>query len=156
MRQRLFGRQRGPAHRTTAGARAQPERPARPVLYVHARARDETDEESTPRFAVSARLHQARQTETISTEARLWRACQASKHPLRTARSWRSLTLFSRCTSISLGPRFAPRHDEARRNSSRSSRKSAGSTRKRTAAVVFRSALGGRSRIAVTRELIHP
>jgi hypothetical protein len=33
-----------PAHRTTAGARAQPERPARPVMY--ARARDETDEEA--------------------------------------------------------------------------------------------------------------
>jgi hypothetical protein len=122
------------------------------VLFVRARAEDETGEESTPRFAGSARLHQARQTETISTNARLWRACQASKHPLRTARSWRSLTLFSRCTSISPGPCFTPRHDDARRNSSRSSRKSAGSTRKRTAAVIFRSALGGRNRIAFTRE----
>jgi hypothetical protein len=45
-RQRLFGRQRGAPHRTIAGACAQPERPARPVLYVHARARDETDEEA--------------------------------------------------------------------------------------------------------------
>ena len=67
--------------------------------------------------------------ETISTDARLWRACHAYTHPVRTAQSCRSLTLFSTCTSISLARCLTPRQDEARRNSSDSSRRSTGSTR---------------------------
>jgi hypothetical protein len=118
----------------------------------HSRAVAKRSSPGTP-----ALFHRGQRTQpkTISTAARPWRAFQDSTYPASTARSCRSLTLFSRCTSISLAPCFTARHDEALRNSSRSSRNSAGSTRNRTAAAVHGSARDDARRIAFMREGNH-